>query len=73
MRCPQCGERTHVYDSRRAEKFGYASVHRRRRCNDKKCEYKINTYEIEEIDIRLIRSQGNELRRIQPNNGNAQS
>lgn len=68
MQCPECGEKTIVFNSRRMNLDGKFCVYRRRRCQTKDCMYKFTTYELEEIDLSLIRRSYDENRRVQHNN-----
>jgi len=43
MRCPQCGRRTRVIDSRPVPKVN--TIQRRRECIDRRCAHRFNTAE----------------------------
>lgn len=46
MRCPQCGAKTHAYESREID----GGVVRLRRCKNAECNYSFVTWEAKEPD-----------------------
>lgn len=49
LRCPKCGERTKVTDSRVKGSPEKAHVYRRRKC--RKCGMRFSTYEVRVLEI----------------------